>query len=519
MDIHFGSMDGTTDRSASPADSGSESQIATPLHLQRLERALRVDLLMRQVRSFVAGDSELVSDEMLVPINKQQMRSIKTKAYNLSKVKKSKKWLKNALIEKSSSESSEPEEQTDDDDGDESADEQMVQQMIKFQNFKRKVRKDFMNSFDCPGSVPPALKSFKSYSSSLVSSALAQSFVTPAEPPVRLTGKTVSDPKSKKSRSAVKSATKRKKADVDCENTTVSVSKIVPTSAQSESPITLLPSESTSIPDTMSVSTTLSTPPLPASLTLSVSDSVDSIKKFKLEKMLDEIPYDMTLPDEILQTESSDAAPSPSTVPTDEIVYSTLLPDEIFEESSNSLLSQTLSSPSSVAVPPASSHKSATAPPTPTGLSGSASLKKSHHHLTKWKPIRKTNQSPVVAAVATSAPTSVQPQSPESSVSAKRKRVWTAVVKCIPKTQEQVMKERKDGLANCRRLSSWCREEHRNILKRWSLLLTDDPIHDLRRQMLAFWEIPLPPLDSEPEDDPEVVMESVSQLFHVHDFL
>ena len=78
------------------------------------------------------------------------------------------------------------------------------------------------------------------------------------------------------------------------------------------------------------------------SLSLSV-DSVDSMR-YK-----DEIPYDMTLPDEILQTESSfnpsDAIVTRPPCVTEEIVYNTNLPDEIFdtEESNISAISQTLS--------------------------------------------------------------------------------------------------------------------------------------------------------------------------------
>ena len=520
MDMHITAR-GSTEQSGSSADIGQDAKLAIPLHLQRLEHALRVDLLMRQVQSYVASDAIQKPAEMLVPLNKQQLRAIKTKAYNLSKVKKSKKWIKNVLIEKSSE--SESDESTDDDDGDEAANDHMVQELIKFQNFKRKVRKEFVDSSSSCCSPAPALKPFKCYSSSLLSSALPKSFAGPEEKPVPAV-KQAGEAKPKKSRPS-KASAKKKGPVIDsqppapCPATQVAV--------LSSSPVAQQRSETGSIADSVSIST-VSTPPLPASLpaslTLSVTDSVDSMKKFKLEKMLDQIPYDMTLPDEILQSESSDAAPSPSTALTDEIVYSSQLPDEIFdtEESSNSLLSQALSSPTSV-IPPAAgifsggSHKAATAPPTPTGLSGSVSSAKSGlKNAVRWKAIRRSNHPPsALTAVSTSAPASQtsHQQNQDVLVSAKRKKVWAAVVKCIPKTQEQAICLRRSGLVNCKRISGWCREEHGSILKRWARLAAADPANQLRRQMLSFWEIPLPADDLKQSEDPAVIVESVEEVF------
>lgn len=518
MDMHFTARD-ATDHSGSAAETGQETKLAIPLHLQRLERALRVDLLMRQVQSYVASDADEKANEMLVPLNKQQLRAIKTNAYNLSKVKKSKKWVKNVLIEKSS----ESDDCTDEDgDGDVTANEQMVQHLIKFQNFKRKVRKEIADSSPLTGSPAPALKPYKCYSSALLSSSLPQSFVGPEEKPVPA-AKQATEAKAKRNRPAKSAPVKRKiliagsETPVPCPTAQATV--------MSSSPIPLQRSETGSIADSVSVST-ISTPPLPASLppslTLSVSDSVDSIKKFKLEKMLDQIPYDMTLPDEILQSESSDAVPSPSTALTDEIVYSTQLPDEIFdtEESSNSLLSQALSSPPSL-VPaaglfPAGCHKAATAPPTPTGLSGSMSSARSGpKNSVKWKAMRRSNNVPLTLT-AVSASVSLSQSSPlnqEALVSAKRKKVWAAVLKCIPKTQEQVWSERQSGLANCKRISGWCREQRGSILKRWATLVAADSENHLRRQMLSFWGINIPVEDEKPAEDAAVIVESVEEIF------
>lgn len=502
--------DAGTDVSESSTDLRQETKLAIPLHLQRLEQALRVDLLMKQVQSYVGSDVDEKADEMLVPINKQQQRAIKTKAYNLSKVKKSKKWIKNVLIEKSS----------DSEDGTDDDCEEMVRDLIKFQNFKRKVRKEFADTSSSCCSPSPALKPYKCYSTSLLSSALSPSFVE--EKPVSA-AKQAAESKAKKSRPS-KASAKRKASAVAPQPAAACPATQV--TALPSSPAPMQRSETGSIADSVSAST-VSTPSLssslPASLNHSVTDSVDSIRKFNLEKMLDQIPYDMTLPDEILQSESSDAVLSPSTALTDEIVYSSQLPDEIFdtEESSNSLLSQTLSSPPSVVPPLAASlsgHKAATAPPTPTGLSGSvASSKSGPKNAIKWKAIRRANQPPLTAlSTSISAPSSQSSsQNSEVLISARRKRVWATVVKCIPKTQEQVVNDKQTGIANCRKISGWCREEHSSILKKWAGLLAADPANQVRKQMLDFWEVPAPPADDEIRlpDDPVTMVESMDEIF------
>lgn len=493
MDIHFTSRDRS---GLSEVDIGPDSDtIAMPLHLQRLERALRVDLLMRQVESFVSSDGDEKQIEMLLPLNKQQLRTLKTKTYDLSKVKKSKKWIKNVLIEKSSDS-----DLTDDEDDHNGND--LVKELVRFQNFKKKVRNEFVDNSVTPGSQSPALKPFECYSTSLLSSSLSQSFADPPENTVPI-AKPASESKSKRSRPTKVSA-KRKTPIAGSETPACPTPPVI---ALSSSPAPVQRSETGSITDSVSIST-ISTPPLPASLpaslTLSVTDSVDSIKKFKLDKMMDQIPYDMTLPDEILQSESSD--PSPSTALTDEIMYSSQLPDEIFdtEESSNSLLSQALSSPPSsvlaAGILTGSSHKAATAPPTPTGLSGSGSQSKSGpKNSVKWKAMRRSNH-PQSSLTATSLSAPVSQNSmhnPELQINSKRKKVWATIVKCIPKTQEQVLSERQTGLNNCKKISGWCREEHGRILQRWSSLVAVDPENLLRKEMLSFWQIPFPVVEQE----------------------
>src|SRR5689334_19029125 len=78
------------------------NKLAAPLHLQRLEKALRVDMLLRQVESYLDDSDyglEGKQDPLLVSgLSRQQLRSIKSRAYNLGKVKKSKKWIKQILL-------------------------------------------------------------------------------------------------------------------------------------------------------------------------------------------------------------------------------------------------------------------------------------------------------------------------------------------------------------------------------------------------------------------------------------
>lgn len=449
MNNHFSEASGVADEKE-----GSEPvRLAVPLHLQRLEHALRLDTLIRQVQSFVTDvhtDRKRKSGDFVVPINKQQAKAIKSKAYKLAKVKKSKKWIKSMIIDKSDSSDNTDEDWTEDD---------MVKEMMKFQSMDQKIRKELSNGSTSESQA----EAFRCYSTSLLNPTSGEPFAGLS------TEVTTPAPKARKTKPKG-AAAKRKGSAPEMSVTAASLSPPLPVLLQRSK------SETASIADSLSVST-VSTPPLPASLpaslSLSVSDSVESIKKFKLEKMMDEISYDMTLPDEILQSESSDAVPSPScTAVTDEIIYTSRLPDEIFdtEESSNSLLSQALSSPSSVipnstafagSQPNSGFVKSATAPPTPTGLSGSIiSSKPSGKNSLKWKPTHKQNFSPLSASLSA--------QTREPLVNAKRRKLWAKILERIPKKRELILAEKSEGLARCREIANWCHQEHPIIRKKWS---------------------------------------------------
>ncbi|CAG2122032.1 unnamed protein product, partial [Medioppia subpectinata] len=83
-------------RLLSSASGAVDNQLmAKPVYLQRLEHALRLDGLIAQVHRSL--NEKNLDEELNTNISKQQSKAVKTRVYNLSKVKKNKKWLKNIL--------------------------------------------------------------------------------------------------------------------------------------------------------------------------------------------------------------------------------------------------------------------------------------------------------------------------------------------------------------------------------------------------------------------------------------
>ena len=257
-------------------------------------------------------------DEELAPlVSKQQLKSVKTRVYKLSKVKKSKKWLKNILLDKSDDEEEEEDEDED----------QLVKEMLRFHRLEKKARKQFHSD--------PQLKQYHNYSASLISGPS----LGPTSPLIKTVVKKSKPPKKPK-----------------------------PVTAK---PVTIEPTPVTVVTTTCADTMT----------TTSISDLLPTIEKAlkKAEKCLEEISETIPAKDsppcpaEVPPRVSSFAE---STASSSYHIPTTVLPDEIFdtEESSGSVLSQTLSQPTPTH--PMTTFplpKCATAPTTPTSLSPSTS--------------------------------------------------------------------------------------------------------------------------------------------------
>jgi len=457
--------------------SGATSRLAKPLHLQRLERALRIDHLLRQVESFLDDPAD---EPLLVPLHKGQIRTLKTRAYNLSKVTKSKKWLKSVLLDKSDSDSDFGDDFSNYQNEDE--EDESIEDMIRYANMRKHVKKGMLGvEDDLFGELKVQSNPYKSYSASIISSS---SVSKPPNSPSKTA--TLTDGKAKKPRKTNSKTPSRKKVS--------SSSAVLPPIAASTSTTLTnagiqrshsLDSAPATLPDSISITPipilgSIGASSLPSSSASSISVSVceDPIKRFKADKLLDEIPYDMTLPDEILQSESSNEADGPPSCTrslNDEVVYTNKLPVDIFDtESNNSLLSQCMSSPPSIVHPTPilpSSVKSATAPSTPTGLSKSHS-KLSFNSKNRWKPIRKPAPLPPVSiSLQTSASTPATPTSVSSSIAgtcsishdtiirARRKGLWLSITKNdIPRKHSAIMRLHLSKVSQCKILAEACKE-------------------------------------------------------------
>ena len=368
---------------------------------------------------------------MTANISKQQLKATKTRIYNLSKVKKNKKWLKNILLDKSDSSESDLE-------SEQQADE-CIRDMIRFHQLQKKTRKEFESN--------PQAKQYQNYSLSLLASqSQTSSLLSSNANLVSSPSKKTSKSKSKKSKSIVISATE--------------------TRVKNE-PNSSFASIITSQVDSTNVN---------VNLKANLNES-----SLKIEKLLDENKYDTTLPDDILQTESSsmpfpDPLSSSSTFKLNENVTSQL-PDEIFdtEESSGSVLSQTLSQPTPTSnLPSFTLPKCSTAPPTPTASA------RSSPPLIPMKAIKKLSKKKQ----------SVQDK--EAVANMKRNRLWVSIArKEIPKAHKQKMAAKKEQLTNAKRMANWCQREKRKATLAHQKQFCRDQYSRARRltkEMLLYWK-------------------------------
>ncbi|CAG2164336.1 unnamed protein product, partial [Oppiella nova] len=271
------------------------NRLAKPLYLQRLENALRLDGLIAQVERTLNDKS--LDEELTTNVSKQQSKAVKTRVYNLSKVKKNKKWLKNILLDKSDSSG------TDDDlSGDEHKSDDCLREMLRFHRLQKKARKEF--------EADPQLRQYQNYSTSLISTP------SPQHQSIIAANKTAN-------KKPTKAAIKAKKA------------KPIQTSTAADEPAMdsglseVIAAVSTGI-DT--IAATSATPPTAEAVLLTAIEK----PVIKAEKILDDIPYDTQLPKEILQTEESPGI-SPYVEPSGASTYgksadvTPVLPDDIFD--------------------------------------------------------------------------------------------------------------------------------------------------------------------------------------------
>ena len=391
---------------------------------------------------------------------KQQLRGAKSRVYNFSKIKKSKKWLKNILLDRSDFGDSDFEIN-----GNNSDD--YVRDMIRFHNLQKKVKRELNNGLEA--------SQYHNFSSSLLPSAGSDILYSNNIKEKRNISKTNSKGGNKRKACSSTSPV----SVLPFNHTPVpsdKLSNIVKINSTTSMNIT---SNSNSISNDKTLSktatTSTSTVTLPSNSLLS-DPLINDSKRIKLEtKMLDEIPYDTTLPDEILQSESSATAPDlgSSCIPVvnNEIFYSSQLPDEIFdnEESSASLYqlqtSKSFSLPSNL-----TQYKNVS---TSESRSNSPALIIN----TKGKGKSKSKSSS---------------KDQEASMNLKRKRLWIAIVrKEIPRAQKQKLAARKETLTNCKKMVNWCQREKRKlILLRQKQYCRDQfsKIRRLTKEMLAYWK-------------------------------
>ncbi|XP_041352377.1 chromatin-remodeling ATPase INO80-like [Gigantopelta aegis] len=148
-------------------------QLARPLHIQSLERALALEPLLGYVENLLTepvkeSDVESTDTEVDVlrpclkdeegnkilngiTITKAERKADKTRLFNFSRVKRSRKWLKNILLSDSSSDEDEDKPITNDD----------FQMMLQVHEFQRKHQKHFYQD--------PVLRQYRYYSTGLLS--------------------------------------------------------------------------------------------------------------------------------------------------------------------------------------------------------------------------------------------------------------------------------------------------------------------------------------------------------------
>uniref|UniRef100_A0A673XIV4 Chromatin-remodeling ATPase INO80 n=1 Tax=Salmo trutta TaxID=8032 RepID=A0A673XIV4_SALTR len=139
------------------ADDGaawSSSGLAKPLHLQHLERSLRLDSFLRQTASVFNRDLSSGQTGKWA-VFRAEHKEDKASLYNFSKLKKSRKWLKSILLSDDTSES-------DTEDSDFSLSREELQDMLRLHQFTREHQNKFHNDRE--------LQQYQYYSTGLLSS-------------------------------------------------------------------------------------------------------------------------------------------------------------------------------------------------------------------------------------------------------------------------------------------------------------------------------------------------------------
>ncbi|XP_064490268.1 chromatin-remodeling ATPase INO80-like isoform X3 [Ornithodoros turicata] len=133
-------MGSKAEEGASTSSMGEERPLAQPLHLQRLERAVNLDSFINFIHNYFSAplnDEEETEADSLSDIDQDgempngasqsehERRTEKMKLYNLSSVKKSRRWLKNVLLSDTS------------DSGDNSPTEDDLQDWLRFHKLRQ----------------------------------------------------------------------------------------------------------------------------------------------------------------------------------------------------------------------------------------------------------------------------------------------------------------------------------------------------------------------------------------------
>lgn len=354
--------------------------------------------------------------------------------YDFSRVRKNKKWLRNILTEKSDTDSSDSDSKIEDGNDAEYTPE-IIKEMKRLYDMQIKVKRVIGEGLD--------MAQFKNLTSSFLDEEI------PCLVPSATGNSTTLAPS--KSRKATKPTSKGSRKRTNTESSFSPVVSISGTNL-STSPIVPPLSEVSQSPSLTSVSSSQYAPNVDPFVSESyLSDS----KRTKLDTLLDEIPYDATLPDEILQSESSaiDSEPAPSYTPSmsDDINLASHLPDDIYDTdaSCTSLLSQCLSQPAKSLTngPTLTQIKCLTAPTTPAASPPStpSSLVINPATKTVKKNLRKTKE-----------------MSPEKAMAMKRKKIWISIArKDVIRAQKIRSLNHKEILANCKKMASWCQKEVR----------------------------------------------------------
>ena len=294
------------------------TRIAKPLHLQRLEAALDLTLLMRQVQSFIGPNVKLAmpSDHKHVsslstmsisasdPPLKPSLKSIKAKSYNLSKVKKSKRWIKNVILDGQLSSDDEDEETlfksmtasglsraslTKEGKRKKKKEDDMVNDMIKFNNFTRKFKKELeeKKAAEADGTLegPVIPKKYERYSYSVMNNSYVDQPLNPVK---------------KEKKAKVLKEEPAVDVPVDEVHDTVDGGVMAATSNQPMMDVAAIKQEKVDAFPLLDI----------FNATTSV-DTIPSVQMTTTTVLLDSIPYDTFLPDEILESESVESNDQP----------------------------------------------------------------------------------------------------------------------------------------------------------------------------------------------------------------